>query len=291
MLTRETYHLISPHIYGEEQHKGEKKMKINIHAGHTRQSGGSPGASGIVSESVENRKIVAELISLLRRKGHTVYDTTDDLGQGMNDNLRRIVAKCNANAVDLDVSIHLNSSNPPGDGTETYVYSTGSKAKPYADRINANLVKLGYRNRGVKTANFYVLRNTNSPALLVETFFCNSAKDAALYAKHGPNAIALAIANGIDASVVTVSAANTVRYRTQGSVAIKDSRGNVVGWTKRDQVLEGTLDGGWLRLAPEHHGECDSARSASNPGDRTQQDSGRWSFQSRKEIREKPGKP
>ena len=50
----------------------------------------------------------------------------------MNDNLRRIVVKCNANAVDLDVSIHLNSSNPPGDGTETYVYSTGSKAKPYA---------------------------------------------------------------------------------------------------------------------------------------------------------------
>ena len=182
-------------------------MKINVHAGHTRQNGNAPGASGIVHESIEDRRIKEEVIRLLRERGHTVYDCTSE-GDSARNNLYRIVEKCNAHTVDLDVSIHLNCYDGHyykdkwvdghGHGTETLIYSSGSKAKSTAKRINRNIVKLGYTDRGVKVrSDLYVLHRTNAPALLVETFFCDNKGDCDLYKKVGYKGIAKAIADGI----------------------------------------------------------------------------------------------
>lgn len=172
-------------------------MKINVHAGHTRQSGRAPGASGYVHESVIDRKIVRELIKILKKRGHKVYNCTSN-GSGARDNLQRIVKKCNRHNVDLDVSVHLNCYNGSAKGTETLIYSASSKAKPAAKRINDNLVALGFVNRGVKVrSDLYVLHRTNAPALLIETFFCDSKTDVRLYKKHGYKKIAKAIADGI----------------------------------------------------------------------------------------------
>ena len=175
----------------------KKKMKINVHAGHTKQSGKAPGASGIVYESVEDRKIANEVIRLLKGRGHKVYKCTAN-GSNARDNLQRIVRKCNRHDVDLDVSIHLNCYNGKAHGTETLIYSDSSKAKPYAKRIDANLAKLGFEDRGVKVrGDLYVLHRTNAPALLIETFFCDSRTDCNLYKKLGYKKIAKAIVNGI----------------------------------------------------------------------------------------------
>lgn len=172
-------------------------MKINVHAGHTKQSGLAPGASGIVHESVEDRKIANYLIKILKKRGHKVYKTTSN-GSSARDNLHRIVNKCNKHKVDLDVSIHLNCYNGSASGTETLIYKSNSKAKPYAEKINHNLVKLGFKNRGVKIrSDLYVLHWTNAPALLIETFFCDSKTDYKLYKKLGYKKIATAIADGI----------------------------------------------------------------------------------------------
>ena len=172
-------------------------MKINVHAGHTKQSGKAPGASGIVHESIEDRKIKDEVIRLLRDRGHTVYDCTAE-GANSSDNLYQIVKKCNAHDVDLDVSIHLNCYNGKGHGTETLVYSSGSKAKPYAQKVDKSIAALGFTDRGIKIRDeLYVLRRTNAPALLVETFFCDNKQDCDLYRKVGYKAIAKAIADGI----------------------------------------------------------------------------------------------
>jgi N-acetylmuramoyl-L-alanine amidase len=172
-------------------------MRINVHAGHTKQNGNAPGASGIVHESVEDRKIKDALIKILRERGHTVYDCTSE-GSSARDNLYLIVKKCNAHDVDLDVSIHLNCSNGQGHGTETLIYSSGSKAKSYAKKIDKNIAALGFADRGVKVrSDLYVLHRTNAPALLVETFFCDNKKDCSLYKKVGYKGIAKAIADGI----------------------------------------------------------------------------------------------
>lgn len=172
-------------------------MKFNVHAGHTPQDGHAPGASGIVHESVENRKIKDIVIKILRSRGHTVYDCTAE-GKDVSDNLYRIVNKCNAHKVDLDISIHLNCYNGKAHGTETLVYSVGNKATKYASKINKKFEALGFENRKVKgRKDLYVLRRTNAPALLVETFFCDSKTDCDVYKKVGAYGIAKAIADGV----------------------------------------------------------------------------------------------
>ena len=84
-------------------------MRINVHAGHNPAGKVACGAVGLINESTENRMVKDEVIGQLRQLGHTVYDCTVDNGTGQADVLKKIVAKCNAHAVDLDVSIHFNS--------------------------------------------------------------------------------------------------------------------------------------------------------------------------------------
>lgn len=166
-------------------------MKINVHAGHNKIV---QGANGLLNEVTENRKVKNEVISLLKKQGHTVYDCTDAISTSQNANLKRIVSKCNAHKVDLDVSIHLNSGG--GTGVEVYTYDNGTKT--YATRICDKISKsLGIRNRGIKNGkSLYVLRNTKAPALLIECCFVDSKTDKAQWnAKQCAKAIVEAILN------------------------------------------------------------------------------------------------
>ena len=162
-------------------------MKINVHAGHNPDGKVACGATGLIKESTEARKVKAEVISQLRKAGHTVYDCTVDNGTSQNDVLSKIVTKCNKHDVDLDISIHFNSgrNDKKGDGStggvEVYVYSDTSKAKKAAERICKSIAKLGFRNRGVKAYKWYVLKHTNSPAMLIECCFVDDKDDIKLY--------------------------------------------------------------------------------------------------------------
>lgn len=154
-------------------------MKFNVHGGHNFIV---PGAGGCFSETKEDRNVKNLVITKLKALGHTVYDCTDESGSTQSKNLVNIVNKCNAHSVDLDISIHFNASNGVGHGTEVLIYSDGSKAKPYAQKIVNSIADLGFANRGVKTrTNLYVLKRTNSPSLLVECCFCDNQGDANLY--------------------------------------------------------------------------------------------------------------
>lgn len=149
--------------------------KYNVHAGHCPQGQGAYGAVGLLQESVENRKVKNRLIQNMKNDGHTVYDCTDDTNCSESQNLQRIVAKCNAHSVNLDISLHLNAGG--GTGVEVWIYS--DKVKPQAERICAEVSKaLGIANRGVKySQSLYVLKHTDSPALLVECCFVDNQTD------------------------------------------------------------------------------------------------------------------
>lgn len=182
-------------------------MRINVHGGHSLKC---RGASGYLDEVNEDRKVKNRVIELLRANGHTVYDCTDDNSTSQNANLKAIVNKCNSHYVDLDVSIHLNAGG--GTGTEVYVYSNSSKAKDEATRIAEKISNtLGIRNRGVKTSTqLYVLRKTNSPALLIECCFVDNATDKAHW---NVEKCAKAIVEGIlNKSVETRNTSNNVNY-------------------------------------------------------------------------------
>ena len=133
---------------------GEKKMVINVHAGHNPDGKAACGAIGYIKESTEARRVKDEVIRMLRELGHTVYDCTVDNGTSKSDVLKKIVSKCNAHTVDLDISIHFNSAtgleyDGETTGTEVLVYSGYSKARDEAEAVCAAIAELGFENRGV----------------------------------------------------------------------------------------------------------------------------------------------
>ncbi|NBD33890.1 MAG: AMIN domain-containing protein [Cyanobacteria bacterium] len=108
-------------------------------------------------------------------------------------------AMANREDADLFISIHANAismSRPDVNGTETFYYSSG---RALAQAIQRNIIsKIDMRDRGVKKANFYVLRNSAMPAVLVEVGFVTGREDAPRLAD--PNfrkRMADAIADGI----------------------------------------------------------------------------------------------
>lgn len=156
----------------------------NIHAGHGLPGGQGAGASGILDESTEARKVKTELVRLLRESGCTVHDCTYEGNAGQNTILTEIVKKCNKNKADLDISIHLNSgrNDYQGDtltgGVEVYGYN--ADLKNTGERICQEIAaSLGIRNRGFKiNPSLYVLKKTVSKALLIECCFVDDKDDA-----------------------------------------------------------------------------------------------------------------
>lgn len=149
---------------------------IGIDMGHSL-SGAGTGASGLMNEVTENRKIGNRLIEILKEKGYSVVNCSVDSASSTSNQLAGIVQKANAQNLDLFVSIHLNSGG--GHGTETYTYpSTSASTKATAKAINDAVVSsCRFRNRGLKEANFYILKNTKAPAILVEVCFVDSSED------------------------------------------------------------------------------------------------------------------
>src|SRR5699024_5116827 len=83
-------------------------------------------------------------------------------------------------------------------GVETFSYPSSNNGKKLAQSIQNNIVSKGIytKNRGVKTANFAVLRQTKMPSALIEMAFITNAQDAKLL-KTKQNDFAEAISKGI----------------------------------------------------------------------------------------------
>lgn len=166
-------------------------MIIAVDMGHTKVS---TGASGYLDELTEDRKIGAALISELVSRGHKVVNVTpaDNSAEWLTGRAQR----ANQAGAHRFVSIHLNA----GGGSGTEVYTTASSSmKAEAAKISANVAAcLGLPNRGHKTANFTVLAKTTMGACLVEVCFVDRKSDADAYRATTPEAIAKAIADGID---------------------------------------------------------------------------------------------
>ena len=185
-------------------------MIIGLDMGHTL-SGAGTGARGYVEETVKNREAGNRLMAMLREKGHTVINCTVD--KSSNDLYDR-VRKANAQRLDLFISLHLNAFKPTTSevGVETHIYNgnySGKEAnRRYAQAIQTALVQdVKWIDRKVKESNFYVLRETVAPAVLVELGFCDSQGDMN---KWNTEKIAAALFRGITGVAYTGPAAPVV---------------------------------------------------------------------------------
>ena len=115
--------------------------------------------------------------------------------------LRMRCDNANAEKCDRFVSFHFNAFNTRAFGTEVYYLSQAGyrMAKPVVDEIcNLKVGRFQMFNRGAKkTSYFQVLNNTNMPAILIETAFCDNPQDMKTYNAIGSDEVAKAIIRGL----------------------------------------------------------------------------------------------
>lgn len=161
-------------------------MRIFIDPGHNF-SGADTGAvgNGLREQDVTFR-IADKLKEFLAESGHEVKMSreklTDCIGSTLSESLYTRAAMSNEWGAELFVCIHCNAYDERVRGTETFVYSTGSKAYEVAKKVQAAIVeKLGTVDRGVKVRpELVVLSGTNCPAVYVETAFIDNLSDSEL---------------------------------------------------------------------------------------------------------------
>jgi len=153
-------------------------IKVFIDPGH---GGKDPGAiwNGL-KEKDANLAIANKLKAKLEAAGFTVVmRRTGDQYHTLDE----IVSMANNSGADIFISIHNNASvSTSANGTETYWCPNGvNGSSQLASLVQSSVLsQIGRANRGVKTANFRVIKYTNMPAALVECAFVSNPTEAEL---------------------------------------------------------------------------------------------------------------
>lgn len=173
-------------------------MKICIDMGHTPAS---TGASGYFSELTEDREVGKRVIEELKKRGHSVSNSTPaDNVAYPNEVNQRVNYEHNNGPFDLFVSIHFNAFNGSAHGTEVLYFAGDSTGCSYAERISQNVAdSMGITNRGAKANDWVgVICNTWSHAVLIEVCFCDNYEDFKAYCNTSYKDIVDAICDGIE---------------------------------------------------------------------------------------------
>ena len=175
-------------------------MKIAVRGGHNFQA---TGASALIDETIEDRKVKDSNIEYLRLLGHEVLDVTPGPCD-VNTDLAYGVNKANEWGADLFISIHFNKAFTfynGAIGTEVWIYSKTDNIKldeEVGTRVVNSIAGLGFKNRGVKESKeLYELKATKMASIIIETCFVEATEDVALYKKLGPDKIGQVIAEAI----------------------------------------------------------------------------------------------
>ncbi len=152
-------------------------MKICIDPGHGGYDPGAVGPTGLKEKNV-TLPVAMLLADILRAAGQEVILTrdSDNTPWDSDNDLWKRCQIANDYGADVFVSIHINSAaNPAATGTETYCVAFGGEGEKIARSVQKELVAaLGLPDRGIKAANFYVLKRTDMPAILTELAFISN---------------------------------------------------------------------------------------------------------------------
>lgn len=160
------------------------QTRIVIDPGH---GGTDPGGTG---NGLQEKTIVLNVAQ--RFKALLDADTANTSGGGRwvalltrnTDVFVSLAARASfSNSQDADrfMSIHSNAfSTASANGTETFSFAEGTTGAALRNLVQAEMISAwGLTNRGNKTANFAVLRDTAAPAVLHELAFITNTTDAA----------------------------------------------------------------------------------------------------------------
>jgi len=148
---------------------------VVVDAGHGGKDNGAFRRYGGAEKSATLDVATRLELKLRESKFHTVMTRSSDVFIPLDE--RAAISNRQKNAI--FVSVHFNDSGRRGiHGFETYYHSPVARSLAY--RIQQQLVTIpGSATRGVKTANFRVLRNALYPAVLVECGFLSNRSEGA----------------------------------------------------------------------------------------------------------------
>jgi N-acetylmuramoyl-L-alanine amidase len=171
------------------------EMRVVKDPGHGGKDCGAVGASGLHEADV-NLSVALMVADRLRPFMDVVMTRSTDEFIDLSPRAE-IANNVGANAF---LSIHCNSvDDSSAHGTETFSFPGAVNGKKLATVVHKHVVDaLGLTDRGLKEANFAVLRETNMAACLVElAFISNHDEEKLLASKATQRKVANAIADGI----------------------------------------------------------------------------------------------
>lgn len=206
-------------------------MKIVLDAGHGFSTLGKRTPDGM-REYEFNRAVALYVREFLKPYTNLKVLFTHSDEQDVPLNVR--TTKANELGADCFLSIHANAAGNGGwheaEGIETFIHSSKPKdAHSLATKIQERLIiSTGRKNRGVKTANFYVLRETRMTAILIECGFMTHKLESKLlkgedYRAQCANAIVQAIVSHYGLTKSS-PAANQKLYKVQVGAFSSKSR-------------------------------------------------------------------
>ena len=207
--------------------------KIAVRGGHTEKA---TGASALIDELTEDRKVKDAVIKYLRKLGYEVLDVTPPVNytSSISADLAYGVNKANEWGADLFISIHFNKAYDSYNGalgSEVCIYSEND----IAQRVVNGLGELGFKNRGQKIrTNLYELKHTKMKAMIVETCFVEATEDVTLYRRLGHDKVGQAIAEAIVNDKVSES--DTPVKKEEVSKPVQAPVSNTDDWVARLQA-------------------------------------------------------
>lgn len=155
-------------------------VKFAIAAGHGMNTPGKRSPAGEREWSFNNKVVTAAIKRLKEYEGVEIIRLDDPTGK-TDISLSARTNKANKAGADYLIDYHHNANTGKWGswtGTETYIYPGSKTGQALAKAVHPSIVKsMGLRDRGIKSANFHMLRESRMPAILIEGGFMDSTID------------------------------------------------------------------------------------------------------------------
>ena len=157
-------------------------MKVYLDVGHGGKDSGAVGIGGRL-EKDDCQRLTDLVVDLLEKSGITTIVNTNP-----DETLQQVATQANNEKADIFISIHRNAfDDPNANGLEVFTFTNPRETTKNNAQIMYNklmAVTSEMRGRGLKEANYYVLKYTAMPAMLLEVGFVTNQHDNDLFDKY-----------------------------------------------------------------------------------------------------------
>lgn len=240
----------NPTRAGTQEDEGVSKMTVAIDAGHGKNTAGKRCLKSLdpneTREWALNSRIANRVCARLEAAGVTALRVDDITGES-DVALSERTAKANAAGCALYISIHHDSGVDGGTGGGVTVFShpkSSAKAVALRDAVYEHVIETGglrgNRANPKTTADFYVLRKTSMPAVLIECGFMDSKTDVPViltdaYAENAARGIAEGICEVLGVKIPEGETEDVNKTENPSAWAAASW-----AWAKDNGLLDGT---------------------------------------------------